>query len=280
MNTDQITPVVRRWLRHTEATPPDARQSARQVMARMPHVRQRSRWLPLPTIGRRTSAAPSTSDREGWLEAPPDTTYRFPTATGRTRLMFSPVKAIIAGALVFAIGGVMLVAQPFDQQGSVPGIEQAAEPAAPVKVTATFQRLDCDSSSGSSEGSFEEEGPVEWVYGSYCTAYNRWSDPRLQGTETYLSNGVEYMDDSELYVAHYVHDIVTDDGAWRMRPQFTFDSADGPGNYSGTWVLDGEGAHEGFSVVLAKDELNSVPLIGYIISTDVVPSAPEGASTQ
>ena len=34
--------------------------------------------------------------------------------------MFSPAKAITAGALVFAIGGVMLMAQPFHQQGSVP----------------------------------------------------------------------------------------------------------------------------------------------------------------
>ena len=30
--------------------------------------------------------------------------------------MLSPVKAITAGALVFAIGGVFLIAQPFDQQ--------------------------------------------------------------------------------------------------------------------------------------------------------------------
>jgi hypothetical protein len=35
--------------------------------------------------------------------------------------MFSPANAITAGALVFAIGGVMLIAQPFEQQGSVPG---------------------------------------------------------------------------------------------------------------------------------------------------------------
>ncbi len=35
--------------------------------------------------------------------------------------MFSPANAITAGALVFAIGGVMLIAQPFDQQVSVLG---------------------------------------------------------------------------------------------------------------------------------------------------------------
>jgi len=35
--------------------------------------------------------------------------------------MLSPVKAITAGALVFALGGAFVIAQPFGQQGSVPG---------------------------------------------------------------------------------------------------------------------------------------------------------------
>jgi hypothetical protein len=47
--------------------------------------------------------------------------------------MFSPVKAIIAGALAFALGGVLLIAQPFDQQGgAVPGAEMAEQPVAVV----------------------------------------------------------------------------------------------------------------------------------------------------
>ena len=43
--------------------------------------------------------------------------------------MFSPVKTITAGALAFAIGGVFLVAQPFDQRSEAPGAE--VEPVAP-----------------------------------------------------------------------------------------------------------------------------------------------------
>ena len=35
--------------------------------------------------------------------------------------MFSPVKAVTTGVIVFAIGGAFLIAQPFEQQGSVPG---------------------------------------------------------------------------------------------------------------------------------------------------------------
>ena len=35
--------------------------------------------------------------------------------------MISPLKAITAGVFIFAIGGAVLLAEPFDQQGSVPG---------------------------------------------------------------------------------------------------------------------------------------------------------------
>ena len=38
-----------------------------------------------------------------------------PSVTGRTRSMFSPAKAVIAGALVFGLVGVLLIAQPFGQ---------------------------------------------------------------------------------------------------------------------------------------------------------------------
>ena len=64
-----------------------------------------------------------------------------------------------------------------------------------------------------------------------------------------------------------------------MRPQFRIGSMDGPENFTGTWVLDGEGAYEGLTAVLAKPELDSDPLHGYIISGDL-PPAPEGASTK
>jgi hypothetical protein len=49
--------------------------------------------------------------------------------------MFSPAKAITAGALVFALGGVLLIAQPFDQQGGgVPGAATDTEFIPPVVV--------------------------------------------------------------------------------------------------------------------------------------------------
>jgi hypothetical protein len=53
--------------------------------------------------------------------------------------MFSPVKAITAGALIFAIGGAFLIAQPFGQQGgSVPGAVTDTEAMRPALVTARW----------------------------------------------------------------------------------------------------------------------------------------------
>ena len=188
--------------------------------------------------------------------------------------MLSPVKAITAGALALALSAAFLVAQPVDRQsGGVPGAEQGADPVAPVEVTATFRDISCEGYDSS-----EVEGRLVRIYGNTCTVDNEWSDLRLEGTETYIDNYVDHAD-SGLTIGHYVHNIVTDDGAWRMRPQFRIESS-GLKNFSGTWVLDGEGAYEGLSVVLAKDELDSVPLTGYIISTDLLPPPPEEGSTK
>ena len=59
--------------------------------------------------------------------------------TGRTHAMFTPVKAIVAGALTFALLGVLSIAQPFDQQGAtVPGAPVASPPpSAPVAPEAS-----------------------------------------------------------------------------------------------------------------------------------------------
>lgn len=167
-----------------------------------------------------------------------------------------------------------MLAQPPDRPGVIPSAEQGAEPMAPEFVqTIGNPAVVCDEDS---ELADEGEFVSRW-YGATCRVYSMWSDPRLKGTETYKVNGAQYMDDSEFYVGHFTHDIVTDVGAWRMRPLFRFDSADGlegdgPGSFSGTWVLDGDGAYEGLSVVLAKDDKN---LSGFIVSTDMLPSAPE-----
>ena len=91
--------------------------------------------------------------------------------------MFSPIKAITAGVLVFALGGLFLIAQPFDQGGSVPGAEQGAEPLVPVRITSETSGVTCGD-----DPIPEVDGPVERWYGTPCEVHKEWGDPRLEGT--------------------------------------------------------------------------------------------------
>jgi hypothetical protein len=138
MTNKQLAPKVRAWLKTTEATPEDARRSVGIVSGHASQTRQRSRWLPLPSLRRRTNK--SHAEPSDYQPSPtPAANGHTPTVTGRTHSMLSPAKAITAGALVFALGGMFLIAQPFDQQGGgVPGAEED-EAMRPALVTGTMR---------------------------------------------------------------------------------------------------------------------------------------------
>jgi hypothetical protein len=235
--------------------------------------------LPVATPGvRRTTRTLTAIDTTQDQPSPiPATNGHVPNVIGRTQTMFSPVKAIIAGALVFALGGMFLIAQPFSQQGSVPSAEQTVEPVAPVMVTSETTGLLCQP-----EPTPEVDGPVSRTYGLTCEVLKEWSDPRLEGTDTYVENSTSYdlADGDTLAMFSKVHDIVTDEGAWRMRPDLRFEFPGTPdiSDFPEWWVLDGEGAYAGLSLLLftTPDE----PLNGYIIASDLLPPPPERTPTQ
>ncbi|MGD8487348.1 MAG: hypothetical protein PVH07_11995 [Chloroflexota bacterium] len=90
------------WLKGTDPTPPDASRSVARVMDKVPQVRQRGRWWPLPAFDRPVSTFP------GWELAPapiPATNGRQP-ARGFT--MLSAVKFVVAGVIVSLFGGFLL----------------------------------------------------------------------------------------------------------------------------------------------------------------------------
>jgi hypothetical protein len=272
MNDEQLQPLLEVWLRDREVPRPDVQTGVARVMANVPRTRQQRRWLPFPVSHRKARPPTGTAD---YRPSPiPATNSHAPIVIGRTQAMLSPVKAVTVGALVFALGGVLFIAQPFDQGGSVPGAEQTTYPA-PVYVTGTHVRLrECEDLPG------EEYGPT-LLLRTTCTDQHTWNDPRLQGTETFWNYCIDYPDDpSELTLCQRVINIVTDEGAWRMRPFFTINagSPDGEvGDSSSIWVLDGEDAYEGLSVVLAKGEEGRS---GFIVSSDLLPPAPEEGSTK
>ena len=122
MTDEQLLQTLGSWLKDTDAAAPDARRLSDRVMARVPQTRQRGRWWPMPIFRRSTCVPPAVPSTEFELASFPSANDNPSTIIGRTYAMFGPIKAIIAGALVFALGGLFLVAQPSDQQVSVPGV--------------------------------------------------------------------------------------------------------------------------------------------------------------
>jgi hypothetical protein len=162
--------------------------------------------------------------------------------------MFSPAKALLAGALVFGVGGVLLLAQPSGQPSTGPGA--AATDAAliePVEFTAAF-----------SPASSIRTGTVAAVDGHVEQRGNAWSptisgmtDPRLDGRLTFSLNNDTYPDGA-YDVGTATYRIETDDGAWQgSTPVVASGASDW--DASGVVVLVGEGAYEGLYAVMGTD---------------------------
>jgi len=243
MNDEQMQPLLEVWLRDRDAAPRDVNGGIARVVARVPQTRQRGRWWPLPVFGRKAQTPTATDTAEYQPMPMPTTNGHAPTVIGRTQTMFSPVKAITAGALVFAIGGALLIAQPFDQQGgSLPG---AATDADAVRVTTT---VDCDFSTSTC---------------SYTA-----SDPRVEGTG---SNGLSG------FVKVGINSVVswTDatiegpEGDWTGH-QYIFE--DGTGEVDVDMMLVGEGAYEGLAYIAS--DIDSEVASGVIYQGDLPPVGP------
>jgi hypothetical protein len=248
--SDPMTPEVRNWIKRTEARPPDAHHSAREVMARLPEVRQPRRWWPFPVIYRKAQPAPKTTDTTQYRPSPsPATNGHTPTATGRTQTMLSPVKAITVTALVFTIGGMMLIAQPFDRQGgNVPGAEVTDESMSPSQVSGRY--IYERSQTRHSELFRSEDGVERFPGDSWAGITVESSDPRLAGEASFTLDRDIYpgrigivwgtgviTNEAGSWTGSTVGVIRPEDGiAWRTRDQFT-----------------GSGAYEGLSVMLDKE---------------------------
>ena len=267
---DRLLLDVRSWLNDEDVVLPDAEQAGRLVAAELPETRQlrRTRWS-LPTLTRKNSS-PTIDQTTAYQPSPiPATNGHTPTVIGRTTSMLSPAKVITAGAIVAAVGGAFLIAQPFQQQGIVPGAADA--PTAPVAVTATSYAGSCPG-----DETTETIGAIERTTGGYCNPTWDWSDDRLDGKVTWASNDDRYTDGSGLSIGMLALSFENDEGAWRMRPLPYLEFPDVLDTGPEVWILDGEGAYDGLTVVLVVDEYEPH---GFIIDGDL-PPAPENASTK
>jgi hypothetical protein len=269
---NQMGPILRSWLKDTTVTPPDAHRSVSKVMDRLPEVSRQRRWW-LPSLRRQTTpVSPAAIPETEYQPTPiPASNGHSPTVLGRTQSMFSPVKAITAGAVVFALGGAFLIAQPFQQQGSVPGAVTDEAPAAPVAVTATNAAGGCDVSTDETlPGGINRH---RWT----CAPSWTWSDERLNGTVTKSHVQDGYADESGLTFENSAISIENDDGGWRQRPLLQVSFPDAPAAGAEVWVFDGDGAYEGLTTVLLVEP--DYTTAGFIIDGDM-PPAPENASTR
>ena len=256
MNDERLQSVLEEGFRTLDTTPKDVERSTRRVMERKAHVRQRSRWWPFPVFYR-TPKTSRTTDTTAYQPSPiPATNGHAPTVIGRTQTMFSPSKALIAGALVFGIGGAMLIAQPFGQQGgSAPGAATDVVPQPPAEFSG---QVVCGPPIGVGGNGSEttvdigDEGLVLTRYrGGTWRQTIDVTDPRLEGDiyQRWESDGYAVPDgETGPTVAAMTWTIENDEGAWQGG-QSELVLADGTRLQSLT-TLTGEGAYEGMTALM------------------------------
>jgi hypothetical protein len=274
MNDDPLLSEVRSWLQDEAVALPDAEEAGREIRAHLPETRRRrGRWWPFPRLASPPTAQPDLPFPEPRPGSIPATIGRAPTVTWRTHPMLSPSRIIAVGALTLAVGGVVVIARPLQQaEDPSPGAQVGARAVAPVEFTATGTTDSCEV-----PATTDADGPVAHTRGASCGPSYTFSDPRLAGTITWLSNSDEYTDGSGLYIESVAMSIENDQGAWRMIPVI---SAKWPAQ--GTIEDDpvrhvflvGEGAYEGLVAVI--DGFQTDRLHGFIIDGEF-PPAPENA---
>ncbi len=189
--------------------------------------------------------------------------------------MFSPVKAITAGALVFALGGLFLVGQPFVQQQSAqPGAE--SDPAAAMAdvavgpgVTYFTGTAECTSESG-------EATVVDGIRQNQVrsTCQTATTDDRLNGTLVADNTVYGFGTDGGPWTSESV--LTTEEGSWRGTDQGVYDlygtsplGTAGKVFRYGHSELVGEGAYDGFVAhyyQAGNDDISS--LTGWITSSE------------
>lgn len=192
--------------------------------------------------------------------------------------MLSPAKAITAGALVFALGGVMLIAQPFDRQtGPLPGAQ--TEAVDPTWVTGSMQHVD---GSCSETGSSNDGGSSRRSY--ECTFTWTSSDPRLTGDVSKGWNEDTYQtDEGPISVGTDASFLRNEGGDWACSYGYLVKGSTPAESLTDgtTYSCIGSGGYEGLSAVLVSKPAEgfSEEFVGLVFSGDL-PPLPEPPGTE
>jgi hypothetical protein len=254
MSDKDLEVVLREWTQDAPAGQPDRSRVVGSVVGQLGSTRRRRRrWWAFPWRNRKPDEPAAIDKTQNQPSPIPASNGHTPTVIGRTSSMLSPVKAITAGAIVFAIGGVMLIAQPFQQQGTVPGAE-LSEPAEAVEFTARFP---WGPQVGTGTSEVLDSGVTEQVDWAHQTRSVDSSDQRFEGEMVYTCNSHEYPE-AQGRLFDCVFRVETDAGAWQSRPSLQVDFGDaayGPFSVF-TTTFDGEGDYEGLTAVVEMAEIS------------------------
>ena len=261
MNDEQMRSLLDSWYRNREVAPTDVNEGVAEVMADVPRTRQQGRWLPFRLFRRKAQTPTATDTTDYRPSSIPATNGRTPTVIGRTQTMFSPVKAITAGALVFAIGGAFLFAQPLDQKGDiVPAASILELPAATVTAT-----QECN------------------LYATPVTCTYAASDPRVTGTLTFEFTGdIGSLDSGGVEFLWNDATLEGPEGDWTGHYYLMWgygrEVLDGSNAFT---VLSGTGAYDGWQYVATSIDPQAdgdADLIGVIYEGELPPYGPLSAS--
>jgi hypothetical protein len=256
MNDEQMQPILDTFYRDREIARPKVQTGVASVMTQVPRTRQRSRRWPFPVFSRRTET-PTATDTADYQPSPiPATNGHSPTVLVRTQSMFSPVKAITAGALVFALGGVLLIAQPFDQQGrSVPGAATDGVGQGAAAVSGQIDSMVRGDEPDFIYGGDPNDGGFEYYRNEEYLGRAEMSDERLSG-EVHLTlnddRWGEYEEPETVAVHWGTVSIENDAGTWLGTHTFVEGHAEGLVAHH--MELVGSGAYEGLSAILYASE--------------------------
>ena len=184
-----------------------------------------------------------------WSTSMPSANGHPATITGRTYTMFSPVKAIIAGALILALGGVLSIVQPFDQQGATVPAAATAEPASPsAEWTAVTGTAVC---SLQTSGTWQRESLPYGLTGRVLTCVDTASDPRVAGTSTVVLGFESWdemllMEDPANSVTWSDYTLQGPEGTWTGHGYGFYDT---DGTAHNMTIATGSGDYEGLTYI-------------------------------
>ncbi len=243
MTDDRLDTILGSFYKSTARTPPDPSRSLGEVIARVPQTRQRSRWWPLPIVGRASVTLPVSGGPQQPSTPNPAPSGHSVRVTGRTQVMLSPVKVIITGAVVFALGGVFLIAQPFEQEGRV-------VPGAATDVAGESTVVTATASCGLvKSGTWQLASAPYSLTGHVLRCTETASDSRVTGTSTVVLNiegwdeGLK-NDNAANSVSWNDYTLEGPDGTWTGRGYGFYDDEQ---TAHGLTIAIGSGAYEGLT---------------------------------